>query len=83
MREGEGKNENQNKHNRMKKNVGQQSYKVGSYLCHTSLVNIRLADGIIITILSAKGAEKEGAFQSIISPVKVRDPLGGRVMEHI
>lgn len=72
----------------MEKNVGQQSYKLGSYSYHISLVNIRLAAGINISVLSAKGADKEPVCQSVTSPVmlltgEVRDTLRGRVTEHI
>ncbi len=69
IQEGGGENANENKHDRIKRNVGQESYKLGSYAYHASLVNIRLAAGTNISVLSAKGADKEAVCQSIISPV--------------
>ncbi len=58
--------QNENKCNRTKKNVGQESYKLGSYSHYTSLVNIKLAAGINISVLPAKGADKEAVCQSLI-----------------
>lgn len=69
-----------------RKNVGQESYKFGSY-SHASLVHIWLAAGINISVLSAKEADKEAVRQSVISSVnsmeaEVRDALERSITEH-
>lgn len=86
--QGGGENENENKHNRIKRNVVQESYTLGSYSHHTSLVQIRLAAEINISVLPAKGADIEAVCQSIISPVnrmasEVRNTLGRSVREYL
>lgn len=70
------------------KDAGQKSYKLGFSSHHTSLFNTRLAAWVNICVLSAKGADKEAACQSVISPVssmpsEVRNTLERRVIEHI
>lgn len=52
-----GRNENENKHNKIKENARQESHKLGSR--RTSLVNTRLTAEVNIRVLSAEEVDKE------------------------